>query len=213
MTMVIERIEIVMPIGDRPAAIMASRVEEISEGRYLPANPINLLVGKFDSSQLPPEIATVIDGINSEALAEKNSLTTEVELLKTERDSLKTEKDSLLETIQQAEQQIESLQLRIQELLTPVSPYPETDWQGFRSAALASPIILKMATSNMGNFMMLLIYLTEMQKDQSAALKMAVVWNEMENKTPLTQIEIEAINNLAASFKVPLTLNSEGQIN
>ncbi len=134
----------------------------------------------------------------TEATTGLASATGQVETLTSERDSLQS--------------QLETLQARINELENPPNPFPNSDWQGFRSAALASPVIMRMAVSNIGNFMMLLIYLTEMQKDPATSLKMAAVWNEMETKTPLSPEEIAGINALAAHYQVPMVLNSEGQI-
>lgn len=200
----IERIEIVTPIHGRPGAVMAQRVETI-DGRTRFIEPIDLLIG-FDGTELPSEVQDALAAINTQ---QQNMILELQEQLTT----LTTERDAAVSQATSANELITKLQSRIDELTAlPPNPFSETDWQGFRSAALASPTILRMAMANTGNFVMLLIYMTEMQKDQSAISKMATVWNEMENKTPLSPEEIAGVNNLAEQFKVPLVFNSDGQI-
>ena len=157
---------------------------------------------------------------------ERDSLQAQVAELTTSRDDLQTQLAEATTSLAAATGQVEALtgerdsalekvadlEAELDAIKNPPNPFPDADWQGFRSAALASPTIMRMAMSNMGNFMMLLIYMTEMQKDPTATTKMVGVWNEMETKTPISADEIAAINQLAAQYQVPMVLNSEGQI-
>lgn len=156
-----------------------------------------------------PEPVNVNDAaFNSFATAFSAAAVNQLEAANTAKQQAELEKET-------ASSQLDAANARIAELeaqLNPPNPFPNADWQGFRSAALASPVIMRMAMSNVGNFMMLLIYMTEMQKDPSAVTKMAGVWNEMEGKTALSADEIAAVNALAQAHSVPFALNDEGQI-
>lgn len=223
--MVIERFVVKAPHDGQPSVFGGTVLETLSNGQVV-ESPLTVIPVN--------ELADWIPELNANLLVENQSLQTEVSALQTEKASLEKlladvehSRDTLLLVRDQLNAQIEELQLRptqsqldeansrileLEAQLNPPNPFPDTDWQGFRSAALASPTILKMAMANTGNFVMLLIYMTEMQKDQTAMEKMATVWNEMENKTPLSPEEITGINTLAEHFKVPLVLNSDGQI-
>jgi len=178
--------------------------EELEEGGRVvsldPRNPTAEELQDADEKFAAAQQARIADLESqlSAMTAERDSLTTEKAALTTERDSLQS--------------QVTELEAELEAIKNPPNPFPNADWQGFRSAALASPTIMRMAMSNMGNFMMLLIYMTEMQKDPTATTKMVGVWNEMETKTPISADEITAINQLAAQYQVPMVLNSEGQI-
>lgn len=205
--------EILMRRNGQSWALQARSLTTLDDGTAIEGKAVPL-AGLSDPAFA--EVAAMVGASKDSELAtltaERDSLTQQLAAMTTERDTALSEKSSLQTQLDSANATIETLRDRIDELENPPNPFPDSDWQGFRSAALSSPTIMRMAMSNMGNFMMLLIYLSEMQKDPATSLKMAAVWNEMENKTPLTADEITGINALAEKYKVPMVLNSEGQI-
>lgn len=209
----VEPYEVMMRWNGQTWALHARSLITLDDGTEVEGKPVPLAglsdpafteIAELVSASKDNEIATLT--------AERDSLQSQLTTMTTERDTALSEKASLQTQLDSANATIETLQARIDELENPLNPFQNSDWQGFRSAALASPVIMRMAVSNIGNFMMLLIYLTEMQKDPATSLKMAAVWNEMETRTPLSPEEITSINQMAAHYQVPMVLNSEGQI-
>lgn len=238
---VIVRLEKFIPRNGGPVVFQVFEEVEVSPGRWLqldPRNPTAEEVQSADDKAIAQQQATIAtltterDSLQSDltdaqskctiAESQVNQLEQQLDAaneqiatLTAERDALQQQANTLAAQVAQLTQENATALARIAELeaqLNPPNPFPDADWQGFRSAALASPVILRMAMSNVGNFMMLLIYMTELQKDPAVAAKMAGVWNEMEAKTPLNTQEIAEVNALAESHSVPFALNSEGQI-
>jgi hypothetical protein len=192
--------------ADGTTAGVTVRTLTVVNGRDFESDPIPL------SGATDPAFTQFAQAFSAAVVSERDTLQSQLTAMTIELDSAMSEKATLQSQLDAAMNAVVALQARIDELENPPNPFPNSDWQGFRSAALSSPTIMRMAVSNIGNFMMLLIYMTEMQKDPSTSLKMAQVWNEMETKTPLSPEEIASINSLAANYQVPMVLNSEGQI-
>jgi len=203
MVKAVERFVVVAPISGRPMAFGGTVLETLPDGRVV----------ESALTEIPAEqLGEWVESLNAVAIADNLRLQSELSAMTAERDALTTEKAALTTERDSLQSQVTELEAELEAIKNPPNPFPNADWQGFRSAALASPTIMRMAMSNMGNFMMLLIYMTEMQKDPTATTKMVGVWNEMETKTPISADEITAINQLAAQYQVPMVLNSEGQI-
>lgn len=228
----VEPYEVLMRRNGQTWALSARSLITLDDGTVVEGKPVPL------NGLADPAFAQVATLVSASKESEIATLTTERDGLQNELSDLQADYDAKVNDNESKHFQIQTLteqvatltaerdarptqaqlnaaNARIAELealLNPPNPFPNADWQGFRSAALSSPVIMRMAMSNVGNFMMLLIYMTELQKDPSVAAKMAAVWNEMETKTPLSTQEIAAVNSLAQAHSVPFALNSEGQI-
>jgi hypothetical protein len=86
----------------------------------------------------------------------------------------------------------------------------EPDWPAFRLAMLQSPAFLRIANANAALFTILNSVMWLIASDPDKALETALVWNQLSAIAQPTEVEIAALNAIAADADVPLQLNSSG---
>lgn len=212
MTIEVERIEIVTPIQGRTGCVMAQRVITI-DGETRSLSPINLYVGDLSSvEQLPVAVTQAISAINAQLQAQVDQLTTDL----ASANAAKQQAESSLASITAERDQLladkASLQSELDALKNPPNPFPDADWKSFRFAILADPAINRVAEVNATAWPLMVLYLSQLDTMPSRGPDIAQLWNFMEAHSAVTAEEIARINAIAEQFKIPLRLNSEGQI-
>ena len=182
-------------------AVAGAHIRTITSvnGRDYESDPIPL------ASTDDPAFTDFASQFSAVAIAEKESVKTELEKLQSEYNSKVAEVDSANVTIAQ-------LQARIAELTAPPpNPFPDADWANFRFAILADEAIQRVAAENSTAWPLMVLYLSQLDTNPARGLDIAALWNFMEAHSAVSADEITRINAIAAKFSIPLALNDQGQ--
>lgn len=154
------------------------------------------------------------------AVAERDTLQSQVTTLTIERDTLQSQADTIpglqsqIEELATAKAELEAEVARLTALVPPPIPdeFAAADWPQFRNRVLSDPAVQRVATGNSTAWPLMVLYLAQLSSTPSRGADIAQLWTMLEANTPVTPEEVARINAIAESCSVPLRMNEDGSI-